>query len=111
MAKKGHQRSGRNPLLDAIDTERMAKHMGGNGFGDLGFVGHLFDDPLKGSGGHAGAVVFSKLIFNKPADSIGHGQDPALAFFAVGPAFAVNHKPALLPEDIFFFEAGQLAHP
>ena len=73
MAKEGHEGPGGDPLFNAVDTERVAKHVRGDWLSDSGLVGHLLDKPLDGPGGHTGAIVLGKAVLNEPPDPIGHG--------------------------------------
>ncbi len=64
MAEECHQSPGGDSFFDAVHREGMPEYMWGDGLGDPGFVGHLFDHSLNGPGGHASIVVFGEMIFN-----------------------------------------------
>ena len=86
----------------------MAKHMGGDLLGDAGAVGDPPDDLLDAAGSVAEGVVKGKVIGQDGKGSFGERHDAAFCFLAERTAFAVDQEPAVLPENIFFSEAGQL---
>ena len=86
----------------------MAKDMRGDLLGDAGAVGNAADDLLDAAGGVAEGVIKGKIIGQDGKGSFGERDDAAFCFLAERAAFAVDQEPAVLPENIFFSEAGEL---
>ena len=75
---------------------------------DAGAVGDPADDLLDAAGGVAEGIVKGKVIREECEGALCERYDSALCFLSERAAFAVDQEPAVLPEDAFFSEAGQL---
>lgn len=42
----------------------MPEYVRGDGLGNPGFVGDLFDDSLNGANGHAGTIMLGEVVFD-----------------------------------------------